>query len=172
METMNYYSTFFTATIRDWKNLLKPDKYKIIILQKLKQLTENKKIKLYAYCIMSNHIHLIWQISGEKKPSEVQNDFLESVSKKIKNDLILNHPEILKHFISTQSDRAYHFWKRRPLSIDLFSPDVFDQKMDYIHNNPVNAGICILPEEYVFSSASFYVNGIDPWNMLSHCDHA
>lgn len=82
----------------------------------------------------------------------------------------LRRPEVLKHFISSQKDRAYHFWKRRPLSIELFSPDVFEQKLDYIHNNPVTAGLCAVPEEYVYSSASFYLDGSDQWNILSHCD--
>jgi putative transposase len=80
------------------------------------------------------------------------------------------HPNVLKLFVSTQKDRNYHFWKRRPLSIDLFTNYVIFQKLDYIHNNPVNAGLCKYPEQYEFSSARFYVDGIDSWNMLTHID--
>jgi len=79
---------------------------------------------------MDNHIHLIWQVIGEHKPSEIQKRFLENISKEIKKDLNVNHIEVLKIFSSTQKDRSYHFWKRRPLSIELFSPKVFDQKLD------------------------------------------
>jgi len=72
----------------------------------------------------------------------------------------------------TQKDRSYHFWKRRPLSIELFSPKVFDQKLDYIHpdfnRDPVNAGIFEIPEDYTYSSARFYFDGTDSWKMLTH----
>jgi putative transposase len=44
------------------------------------------------------------------------------------------------------------------------------QKLDYIHNNPLKAGLCKYPEQYEFSSARFYVDGIDSWNMLTHID--
>jgi REP element-mobilizing transposase RayT len=168
MENIIYYPVFFTATIKGWKNLLKPEKYKIIILKNLQHLVHENKIILFAYCIMNNHIHLIWQIKGEHKPSEIQKHFLENTSKQIKGDLQIYHPEVLKMFVSTQKDRSYHFWKRRPLSIELYTPKVFDQKLDYIHFNPVNAGICEYPEQYLYSSAQFYYDGKDEWNMLTH----
>lgn len=168
MDTMIHHPIFFTATIREWKKLLKPVKYKNIVLSHLKKLVAQDKIILYAYCIMDNHIHLIWQVKDENKPSEIQKRFLEGISKEIKQDLLVNHFEVLKMFTSTQKDRSYHFWKRRPLSIELFSPKVFDQKLDYIHNNPVNAGICALPEEYMYSSARYYYEGINSWKMLTN----
>ena len=168
MEKIIHLPVFFTATIKDWKLLLKPDKYKIIILEKLKQLVEDNKIILHAYCIMHNHIHLIWQIKSDVSVSEIQKDFLEGTAKKFKTDLELHHPKVLKLFCSTQKDRSYHFWKRRPLSIDLYTPAVFEQKIDYIHNNPVTAGLCEFPEQYHFSSAKYYYNSIDEWEMLTH----
>jgi hypothetical protein len=45
---------------------------------------------------------------------------------------------------------------------------VFDQKLEYIHYNPVKAGLCIYPEEYHYSSAKFYHTGIDDFKMLTH----
>jgi len=60
---------------------------------------------------MSNHIHIIWQIKGEVASSEIQKCFLENTAKKIKADLEVHHPEVLKLFASTQKDRVYHFWK-------------------------------------------------------------
>lgn len=170
MEKIIHHPVFFTATIKDWKTLLQPEKYKIIILKKLQYLVHEDKIILYAYCIMDNHIHLIWQVKGDHNPSEIQKYFLENTAKHIKKDLTLSHPNVLKLFISTQKDRSYHIWKRRPFSFELFTDDVFNQKLDYIHYNPVSAGICLLPEEYSFSSARFYFDGIDEWNMLTHCN--
>jgi putative transposase len=82
MENIIHHPVFFTATIRDWKNLLQPDKYKIIILNNLKELVTKNEIILYAYCVMKNHIHLIWQIKDEHLPSEIQKRFLEILPSK------------------------------------------------------------------------------------------
>jgi REP element-mobilizing transposase RayT len=170
MEKVFHHSQFMTATIMGWKRLLTHNKYKykIIVLQKLKQLVDEKKIILYAYCVMDNHIHLIWQINKDINPTDMRKYFLESTAKFFKDDLSIHHLNVLKLFASTQKDRIYHFWKRRPLSIDLFTTEFFLQKLDYIHNNPVKAGLCAFPEQYEFSSANFYMNGIAPWNILTH----
>ena len=66
------------------------------------------------------------------------------------------------------ADRKHHFWKRNSLMIELFTPKVFRQKLDYIHQNPVAAGLCNNAEEYTYSSASFYEVGEDCFNMLEH----
>jgi putative transposase len=87
--------------------------------------------------------------------------FLESTAQQMKHDLRKNHPELLKHFESDANDRYYQFWKRRPLSIELRTDKVYQQKLEYIHWNPVSANICRLPEEHKYSSALFYHIGID-----------
>lgn len=65
-------------------------------------------------------------------------------------------------------DRDYQIWKREPLSVELPSAKMFKQKLEYIHYNPVEAGICIKPEDYYYSSASFYLDGVDSFGMLKH----
>jgi len=42
------------------------------------------------------------------------------------------------------------------------------QKLEYIHRNPVKAGICEFPEDYKYSSAKFYLTGIDDFGFLTH----
>ena len=59
-------------------------------------------------------------------------------------------------FKVNKHDRAYQFWKWEALGIELFMPAVFSQKLEYIHNNPVGAGLCNFPKEYYYSSARFY----------------
>lgn len=54
------YPYFYTATILEWKHLLKPDKYKDIIIQSLYFFSTQNKIKVFGLVIMPNHIHLIW----------------------------------------------------------------------------------------------------------------
>ena len=59
-------------------------------------------------------------------------------------------------------------WRREPLSIELISESLFIQKLEYIHYNPVRAGLCEEPENYHYSSAKFYYDGTNSFGMLKH----
>lgn len=159
---------FFTATILEWKRLLKPDKYKDIIISSLQFLVENNRAKVNAFVIMDNHIHLIWQMMAGIKPEAVQRDFMKYTAQKIKQDLIKNHPAVLAHFKVDAKDREYQFWERNALSVELNTFEILKQKLDYIHYNPVMAGLCNLPEEYKYSTARFYETGINDWGFVNH----
>ena len=163
-----YHPQFYTATILEWKYLLQQDKYKDEIIRSLQFLVLEKRIRLFAFVIMSNHIHLIWQSLPDNTPVSIEHSLLSYTAKKIRSDLQKNHPAVLAHFKVGAKDREYQFWERNSLGIELYSHEVFIQKLDYIHNNPVAAGLCRLPEEYYYSSAKFYEYGIDDFNMLSH----
>ena len=67
------------------------------------------------------------------------------------------------------SDRTYQIWERNALHVSLWSRAVIKQKLDYIHNNPVAAGMCINAEDYMYSSA-VYEKGIRRWTFLTHYD--
>ncbi|MBD0288548.1 MAG: hypothetical protein ICV79_24465, partial [Flavisolibacter sp.] len=83
------------------------------------------------------HLHLIWQIQPSHKKEDVQRDFLMYTAQKIRYDLTVHHPKVLEHFTVKAKDRAYQFWERNPLSIDLYNHKTFMQKLLYIHRNPV-----------------------------------
>jgi putative transposase len=161
---------FITITVLEWKHLLQPDKYKTLILDSLSFLVKEQRVKVFGFVIMSNHFHLIWQIQARSNRGSVQRDFLKFIAQQIKFDLLKNHPNVLPHFEVNKADRKYQFWKRDALSVDLFSPDVFIQKLEYIHNNPVKAGICDQPENYLFSSAKFYLLNENNFDFLTHYD--
>jgi putative transposase len=65
-------------------------------------------------------------------------------------------------------DRTHQVWKRNALSISLESDQFFFQKLDYIHQNPVAAGLCRYAEDYYFSSARFYFKGALDFDFLIH----
>ncbi|HEX4374564.1 MAG TPA: transposase, partial [Puia sp.] len=121
-----------------------------------------------AFVIMNNHLHIIWQIKSGHKKENVQRDLLKFTGQQIKEDMIRNHPLVLKHFEVNAKDRKYQFWERNSLSIDLYSEKVFLQKLEYIHANPVKAGLCLLPEEYKYSSAGYYEKDIKDFSFLIH----
>ncbi len=54
------------------------------------------------------------------------------------------------------------------MSINLWTKEVFMQKMEYIHYNAVSAGLCVYPENYKYSSARFYETGQDEFGFLTH----
>jgi putative transposase len=161
---------FYTATITKWQHLLKPDKYKDVITNSLKYLVEKEKIKVFAFVIMPNHIHLIWTML-EKNGKEMPNaSFMKYTGHLFLEDLTKNHPKVLPYFEVDSSTRKHHFWQRNSLPIALYSPKVWKQKLDYIHNNPLTEKwkLADLPENYKYSSAKFYLEGIDEFGFLTH----
>ena len=161
---------FFTATILEWKHLLKPDKYKNIIIKSLKFLVEKKRVKIYGFVVMPNHIHILWKIEEPNIRENVQRDFLKFTAQQIKFDLVKNHPSVLEKFRVGLKDREYQFWKRNPLSVYCYSTTVTEQKLDYIHNNPIKEkwNLASLPEDYFYSSARFYLHNKDDFGFLTH----
>lgn len=113
-------------------------------------------------------MHLIWQALLDNTPESIQHSFLTYTANKIKKDLEIKYPQVLQHFKVDAKDRKYQIWKRNSLGIELCNHNVFIQKLDYMHWNPVKAGICKFPEEYYYSSAKFYEYGIDDFGILTH----
>jgi REP element-mobilizing transposase RayT len=161
---------FFTATILEWKHLLKPDKYKDIILGSMRFLVEHKRVKVYGFVIMPNHLHLLWKMEGPHKREDVQRDFLKFTAQQIKYDLTRNHPAVLEKFRVGAKDRQYQLWERNPLSIYCYSIAVTEQKLGYMHRNPIQEKwqLTALPEEYRYSSARFYSENKDEFGFLTH----
>jgi putative transposase len=161
---------FFTATILEWQHLLKRDEFKEIIIDSLRFLVTEKSIVLYAFVIMPNHIHLIWQIQDGFQRDKIQMRFLRFTAQKMKFKLLDSKNSTLEHFRVDAKDREYQFWERNSLSIDLWTPKVFLQKLDYIHSNPLQQKwhLAEVPENYKYSSAKFHETGADEFEILTH----
>jgi REP element-mobilizing transposase RayT len=168
MVSSNFLPDYYTATILEWKPLLQPAKYKELIINSFRFLVHEKRAKVYGFVIMSNHIHVIWQALGEHTPKELQLSFMKYTAQMILKDMRNNHTAVLEKFLVNGQDRKYQVWERRPLSVSLWNQKVFKQKLDYIHNNPVSAGLCTFPSDYEYSSASFYLKQDNRWEFLSH----
>ncbi len=166
----DYHPQFFTATILEWKHLLKQDDFKDIIIDSLRFLKNEKSIVVYAFVIMPNHIHLIWQIQDGFKRDKIQMRFLKFTAQQMKFKLLQTDRSYLERYRVNAKDREYQFWERNALSIDLWTPAVITQKLDYIHNNPLQEKwkLAEFPEEYKYSSAKFYESGIDEFDLLTH----
>ncbi|MCL9807727.1 transposase [Flavobacterium amniphilum] len=163
---------FITATVVDWIDVFTRKNYRDCIIDCLDFCIKNKGMIVYGYVIMSNHIHLIVQ-SKEGKLSDLVRDF-KKFTAKIILDKIQTEPEsrrewMLERFkIATEShgrNKKYQFWQYGNHAEEIYSEKFMWSKLDYIHLNPVRAGIVSKASEYVYSSASNYINGVGIVNI-------
>jgi len=99
--------------------------------------------KLYHYCLMTNHFHLLLQI---EKASDLS---------KIMHNIQLKYAQYFK----MRSDFAGHIFQERFRSPRIPEESYYLQCGRYIERNPVKAGMAIRPEDYSYSSASYYALG-------------
>lgn len=165
-----HYIQFFTATIYQWIPVLNDNQLKKVVLDSLSFLDSKNKVSIYGFVIMPNHIHVMWRMADDHLRADVQRDFLKFTGQQIKFHLQKQNPSLLTKFQVNLKDRRYQFWQRNALSIDLFSREVVEQKLDYIHANPVS-GKWNLAEDFVqypYSSASFYEDNQSKFSFLRH----
>ncbi len=105
--------------------------------------------------IMSNHIHIIWQPHFGFTPSDIQGSFMKHTSKQLKTSLVKNDLTTLETYKVNKYDCDYQVWKRNPLSIELRTASVFNQKLNYIHQNPVMAGLCSNQKNFIIHQLAF-----------------
>jgi putative transposase len=115
---------FWTATINQWKHLLAEDKFKEVVINSLKYLSETGKIDVFAFVIMPNHIHLIWRINEMNGKETVQGSFLKYTAHKFKKILRVDFPDFLQQFAVTARNKDYEFWQRDSLAIHLYTKAV------------------------------------------------
>ncbi|MBK7691067.1 MAG: transposase [Bacteroidetes bacterium] len=161
---------FYTDTIHNFEHLLLDDDLKMVVVQSLKYFVSKRIVKVFAFVIMPNHIHLIWKflkLNGKESPA---GSFTKFTAHKFREFLLEHKDPRLRNFIVEKIDRKMQFWKRDPLAIPLTSEENLIQKLEYIHHNPIKEKwkLAVLPEEYRWSSASFYKNGYDEFGFLSH----
>ena len=98
---------FFTATILEWKHLLKSDEYKQIIIDSLLFLKKEGSITVNAFVIMPNHIHLIWHIQDGYKREKIQLRFMKYTAQQMKFRLIDTQDFRLQDYLVNTVYRKY-----------------------------------------------------------------
>lgn len=157
---------FLTATVVDWVDVFSRKNYRDSVIESLDFCIKNKRMILYSYVIMSNHIHLIIQ-SEDAKLSDLVRDFKKFTATAILNK-IQTEPEsrrewMLERFkLATEThsrNKNFQFWQIGNHAEEIYSEKFMWSKIDYIHFNPVRAGIVKIPQDYIYSSASNYLEG-------------
>ena len=161
-----YYLTF---TIVGWIDIFTRQSYRDIMIESFKHCQGEKGLHLHAYVIMSNHVHLIVSVDEGFTVSDFIRDCKKFTSKKILHEIENSGIESRKDWMLHQfkyyaslhtRNEKYQLWEQDNHPIELSSPAFIQQKIDYIHDNPVAAGLVYKAEDYIYSSASNYA-GID-----------
>jgi len=155
---------FLTFTISDWVDVFTRFEYKKIIVESLSFCRKNKGLKLYAWCLMTNHVHLVCSVDAPLRMSDFIRDFKKYTAKNVL-ELIEQTPESRRDWMLYRFEYAgkfdnriehYRFWQDKSHPIELTSTKMIEERMNYIHENPVRTGIVARAEEYLFSSARNY----------------
>ena len=165
-----HYLTFATV---GWVDVFTRKSYRDILIESFKYCQKTKGLELYAYVIMSNHVHMIARAKEGYKLSDILRDFKKHTSKQIIKTIETESESrrewILRLFLGAgqlnKKNTKYQLWRNDNHPIELSSSKVIDQKLEYIHNNPVESGIVVLPEEYIYSSAKNYTGMIGLLNI-------
>lgn len=157
---------YLTLTVVDWVDVFTRKEYRYEIIDSLNYCIKEKGLLVYAWCLMSNHLHIIAKAKEEYKISDILRDFKKYTAKQIIKQ-IKEIPESREKWLLDRFEFAgrkikrvskYKFWKDDNHAIQLEDSEIIHQKVDYIHNNPVEAEIVIEPHEYIYSSAKFYAD--------------
>ena len=158
-----YFISFATVY---WVDALTRPQYRDIIVDSINYCIKEKGLIVYAWVIMTNHVHMIIGTRKEKMQYIVR-DLKKHTSKLLINAIIENPQESRKEWMLWMIERAgkknsnnkkYQFWQQNNKPIELSDNKIIDQKLNYIHNNPVEEGFVNEPYNYKYSSAIDYAD--------------
>ena len=157
-----YYLTF---QIVYWIDLFSRNSYRDIVIESLKHCQKQKGLEIFAWVIMSNHVHIIARSTTNDLSGTIR-DFKKYTSKKIIEEIERSAESrkewmlrLFIHAAKRQNKKGdYQVWTHENHAIELFGNDFIQSKVEYIHNNPIRAGIVNKAEEYNYSSAAVYVD--------------
>lgn len=158
---------FITFAVVEWVDVFTRKEYRDVLVESLRYCQKERGLQIYSWCIMSNHVHLVVSAKNNDT-SEILRDFKKFTSKEIIKAIAVNPVESRRDWMleifkaagdSNSRNSFYQFWRQDNHPKELFSANFTQQKLDYIHNNPVEAGIVEKAEEYVYSSAKDYYEG-------------
>ena len=159
-----YFVRFATVY---WIDVFIREDYANTIINSLDYCRKNKGLEIYGWCIMPSHLHLVIR-AKENNPEKVLGRFKEFTSKQLRQQIEENPQEsrkewmlkLMQHAASKSSNvKQMQFWQHHNKPIELWSNTVTEQKMDYIHMNPVVAGFVREAHHWKYSSAIDYSGG-------------
>lgn len=160
---------FVSSVITEHKIIFTENEIASIPLNSLNWFCENEMWKLYAFCLMPNHIHFIVKLLNSNTIENLLARFHSFTGHEIINCLKKNGKKQLLNFFHTAAvdkkpDRDYLVWEDSVVKI-IESQDVFLELIEYVHNNPVNKKwrLAATRTDYLYSSSCFYDKDTPPY---------
>ena len=153
---------FITTTVIEHIRILTDKPVAKIILENLNFYRSKYNFRLNAYVIMPSHIHLLLNIPETCSVSDITRDFKKFTSSEIRDHLIRVNSKFLPIFLSEGKKyprQNFKLWMERSDKVAIVSRKILEIKLNYIHQNPVRAGLVEKAEYYLYSSASDYTTG-------------
>ena len=156
---------FVTCTVVQWIDVFTRDIYREIIFDCLKYCQREKGLEIFAYCLMTNHLHLLIRAKEGFHLSDILRDFKSFTSRHIRKALEENDRESRKEWMLWMFKRAgfknernkdFQFWQQHNHPVEMSDNAMIDQRLEYLHENPVKAGFVARPEDWLWSSARDY----------------
>ncbi|MBK9483452.1 MAG: transposase [Bacteroidetes bacterium] len=174
----NEKAYFITFTVINWIDVFIRNEYRNVFIDSLKYCQEHKGLNIYAWCLMTSHAHLIVSSNAGLPLAGIIRDTKSYTSRHIRK-LLENKDAVGESrreclpvsqtgmFWMMQragkrnaNNTDFQFWQQHNQPIVLDNNFMIDQKVEYIHNNPVEAGFVDKPEDWKYSSAiDFTING-------------
>ena len=155
---------FITCSVVQWADVFTRPLYKDIVLDSLNYCMQNKGLEVYGYVIMTNHLHAI--VGSNREPlSGIIRDFKRHTSKQLIKAIENNNQESRRGWLlwlfkqageRNVNNEHYQLWQQQNHPIELNSNELLNQRLNYLHQNPVKAGFVDTPEAYLYSSARDY----------------
>ena len=151
---------FMTHTVVDWIDVFTRRELAMIVVDSMNFCIQHKELEVYVWCLMPSHLHMIAAVKerSDTKLSDVMRDFKSHTSREVLAKIpVINESRkdwLQAHFCKGPSTNQV--WQEGMHPVELYTKRFTDQKMDYIHNNPVEAGVVEEPQHYLFSSARDY----------------
>ena len=149
---------FLTMTVVSWVDVFIRPVYKQIIADSLNFCMENKGLTIYGWCLMTNHLHLVAEAKEGSKLSHIIRDFKKFTARSLLR-AIESEPESRRDWmLYLKTVEKYHFWQdgSHAIYLDPHKPEMMRRRLNYVHENPVRAGIVEEAKDYLYSSARDY----------------
>jgi REP element-mobilizing transposase RayT len=164
-----YAIHFITFSVVEWIDLFTRKDYANIVVDSLNYCRIHKGLKVHAWCIMSNHLHLMLSATlPECSLSDIIRDFKKFTSQQIIKAIENNLKESRKGWMlwifksagkQNIRNEKYQLWQQDNHPIECYDNSITKIKLNYIHENPLRAGIVRSEWEYMYSSAiDYYCN--------------
>jgi REP element-mobilizing transposase RayT len=156
---------FVTLTAVDWVDIFTRKGLKLTIINSLKYCQKNKGLIIYAWCLMHSHLHMIVGTKNGFDLSGILRDMKKFTAKEI-IEKVNDEPESRREWMLHRFEYAgkfkkrikkYKVWQDGNMAKQIITSEFMKQKLEYIHNNPVEEMVVAEAQHYLFSSAMDYV---------------